>query len=459
MKSCTAFLLALILILTPSAALAAGGYQDVPENSWAVSAIQSATQKGLINGIKPGVFGYGHTVTRAQFATILARMFHWDTPDADPGFADTKGHWAAKYIAAAVREGVVQKVTNFRPEAPVKREEMAIMLVRALGYEDLAQTAAGYPLPFTDMTYSRGYVAIAYDIGMTNGVTADRFAPRSPATREQAAAMMVRIDDKYTAKTQWLHGFYAISSYSQIGLTKEMDAVSLGWSRMIYDPAAGPVLSTKRTDGNVYAIPGGYADAVRTMQANGCALNLSVFMGNQGKALASLLSDPTARTTAVEAIVTEATRLYDDLGTSPYTGVTIDFEGLAGASNRTNFNAFLTELDQALDRAGRTLTVMVMPASSDGAYYDGYDYRTIGDLADKVILMAHDYQPSTLTGFVGTTYYKNAALTPLPSVYFPTEERRDREDRRREQGLRSDRERSDRTGHRSCRTWQFRLRT
>ena len=58
-----------------------------------------------------------------------------------------------------------------------------------------------------------------------------------------------------------------------------------------------------------------------------------------------------------------------------------------------------------------------MPATADGAYYDGYDYRAIGRLADKVILMAHDYQPTSLAGFLGTTYYKNAALTPIQSVY------------------------------------------
>jgi spore germination protein YaaH len=120
----------------------------------------------------------------------------------------------------------------------------------------------------------------------------------------------------------------------------------------------------------------------------------------------------------VEAIVTEATRVYADLGASPYQGVTIDFEGLAGSANKANFTAFLTALSQQLRAKGLGLNVAVMPATADGSYYNGYDYRAIGNLADKVILMAHDYQPASLSQFIGTTYYKNAALTPFQSVYY-----------------------------------------
>ena len=130
-----------------------------------------------------------------------------------------------------------------------------------------------------------------------------------------------------------------------------------------------------------------------------------------------MLNSAASRETAADLIVAEATRVYDKLGASPYTGVTIDFEGLSGSSNRTNFVQFLTVLSQRLKAKGLSLTVTVMPATADGAYYDGYDYRAIGRLADKVILMAHDYQPTSLAGFLGTTYYKNAALTPIQSVY------------------------------------------
>ncbi len=418
MKKTLSLLLALVLLAMPCTALAAAGYSDVPADSWAVSDVQAAKDYGLMEGTAPGVFGYGHTISRAQFVTVLCRMLGWDTSaGADPGFTDTKGHWAASYLAAAVKNGAIDQGGAFRPDAPITREDMAVMLVRALGYQDIAQKAAGYPLPFTDVTTNRGYIVVAYDIGMTNGVSDTRFAPASSATREQAAAMLVRMYEKYTAKTNWLHGFYAISSYSQIGLTQDMDAVSLGWSRMTYSTEAGPVLNTTSSGGNVYAIPAGYEDAVGQLQANGCQLNLSVFMDNTEGGLTALLNSAASRETAADLIVAEATRVYDKLGASPYTGVTIDFEGLSGSSNRTNFVQFLTVLSQRLKAKGLSLTVTVMPATADGAYYDGYDYRAIGRLADKVILMAHDYQPTSLAGFLGTTYYKNAALTPIQSVY------------------------------------------
>ena len=79
------------------------------------------------------------------------------------------------------------------------------------------------------------YIQIAYTIGMTNGTSATAFSPGSTATRAQAAAMLVRIYEKITAPTGPVHGFYAISSYSQLDLAGDMDAVSAGWSRMTWD--------------------------------------------------------------------------------------------------------------------------------------------------------------------------------------------------------------------------------
>ena len=52
-----------------------------------------------------------------------------------------------------------------------------------------------------------------------------------------------------------------------------------------------------------------------------------------------------------------------------------------------------------------------------GGWYDGYDYAAIGALADKVILMAYDYEPRDMSSFIGTTYHQTAASAPIDQVY------------------------------------------
>ena len=67
----------------------------------------------------------------------------------------------------------------------------------------------------------------------------------------------------------------------------------------------------------------------------------------------------------------------------------------------------------------KTLYVCVSPVLLSGSYYDGYDYSSIGALADEVILMAYDYEARDMSDFVGTEYYKTAATVPLDQVFRP----------------------------------------
>src|SRR5690606_33404516 len=114
------------------------------------------------------------------------------------------------------------------------------------------------------------------------------------------------------------------------------------------------------------------------------------------------------RTDAVKAIINELVIDYKTFGYNPYNGDTIGFEGMKGMMLKEGFNAFLTELSAALKPLGKTLYVTVQPATLDGFYFDAYDFRTIGQLADKVILMAHDYNETTMPeSLLNSTYYKN----------------------------------------------------
>ena len=94
------------------------------------------------------------------------------------------------------------------------------MLVRGLGYtSSLAETASSYGVPFSDVTVNRGFITMAYDLGLMKGKDGGRFDPDAPATREQAAAVLVRVHDQLAASSVKLS---AAGSYKLITVATPM---------------------------------------------------------------------------------------------------------------------------------------------------------------------------------------------------------------------------------------------
>ena len=422
MKRVLSWLLAAAMAAALTLPAAALSFQDVPVNGALTDEVAKASEYGLMGGYSSSYFGYSESITRAQFAAVLMRMMGWEAESAStPSFHDVgKTHTWYAQIETVTAHDVVDAGGNFRPGDAITRAEMAEMLVRALGLKSAAKqvqsTGSGWA-PFLDMPSGKeGYISVAYAIGMTNGFTKTQFGPNASATRGQAAAMLVRIYEKLHQKTDFVHGFYAISSYSQLSTASEMDAVSAGWSRMTWDGSSA-LLSTTSAGGNEFAIPSGYEEVTNTLETSGVALNLNVFMDASGN-VAELLSTAAGRQSAVDQIINELTVSYRAIGKNPYSGVTIDFEGLRSAS-KADFTAFLQLLRQKMDAIsgrGLMLYVCVCPVLT-GSYYDGYDYAAIADLADKMIVMAYDYDARSLSGYEGSEYYKTAAPAPLDQIY------------------------------------------
>lgn len=404
-------------------------YTDVPEDSWATVEIERATQLGLMQGIGDGLFGYGRSISRAEFIALLCRLFSWEMEHpTNASFTDVpKDAWYFTYIETALQHGVISSGATFSPDTPITREDMAVMLVTGLGYKTLAQQVTSYGHPFQDVTEYVGFITMAYDIGMIQGTGAHQFEPHGAATREQAAAILVRIYEKYISQTSWLHGFYAFSSYAQKHLTDTMDAVSLGWSQMQWDNKAGALVNTSASGQNAWKLPEDYSDITTYLEKNKTKAHLNIYMdtsktvmlstGTKSNTLREMLKTAGNRSEAVDAIIAAVTEMYTDIGKSPYSGVTIDFEGLR-ASDKTAFSSFLSALSQQLKLHQLTLYVAVPPAVFQDTYFDGYDFAHIGEVADKVILMAHDYAPQSLEGYEGTNWHRNTPLTPLSQVYY-----------------------------------------
>lgn len=384
--------------------VSAAAYSDVPAGHWAAQNIADASAAGFLSGYTDGTFGLGKTLTRAEFASMLTRLMGWPAEGAGDAFSDVPADaWYADAVNTVYRNGAVDRGA-FRPQANITREEMAVMLVRALGYTGKAEAFSDLELPFADVSSHRSYIAMAYDFGIIAGKSDTRFDPDGSAAREEAAAMMMRLYDRYTAKLDWTHYFYAISSWNQRELGKGSD-ISFGWARL--DCTDGAVrVNTTSENGNTWRVPDGYADAVNYYA--GSARNLAVQMTDLATENAILTSDANRKAAAGQIV-----QAMDALGLD---GVTIDFEGMKGAALRDGLTVFLTDLRAAL--GDRPLYVCVHPVlKHGGAYFDAYDYRAIGDVADKVILMAHDYAAAAMDDASMAGGFTTTPVTPFDEVY------------------------------------------
>lgn len=408
----------------PAAAETELPFPDVPADSWAVSYIMQAKENKLLNGYGDGRFGYGDIVTRGEFAGMLANLFGWTAESpALPSFTDVApSEWFYSYVETALANGAVREGETFRPKDAITREEMAIMLVDALGFYGTYDHLDTSKTPFTDVTSNLGAITMAYDFGIIKGTSATTFAPDKTATREEAATMMVNLFQKLKEKYQFKTGFYAFSSYSQVDMISDLDSVCFGWSKMDVNET-GVFVNTSSANQNEWCIPNGFETPLALAKSAETKAMLSVYMDRTQKynkadgtsALVSdaVLLDATAREAAADAILEQVT--LDDR----FDGAVVDFEALKGETYKGAFNSFLEVLSAKLKVEGKLLYVAVPPVLPNGQeYYDGYDYAKIGALADKVILMAYDYEATSLTEGEMQSGYTFTPLTPFEDVYY-----------------------------------------
>ena len=383
----------------------AASYSDVPSDHWAMSVINQAADAGIMQGRDNGEFGLGDTIKRCEFAAMLVRMMKWDKSVAEvSAFNDTNSSdWFFADVNSLAERNVYSE-SAFRPNDNITRREMAVMLVKALGYDELARGETNSV--FSDVTTDGGYIAVAYNLGIINGKSETVFDPEGSALREESAAMMMRMYNKYYSSLEELHGFYAISSWGQKELGALMDTISFGWSRLQYTDEGKVFLNQTTEGGNDWYVPSGYQDAMDYMMYSGASINLAVTMTDTNDCKAILLNADN-RTEAINQLVAASEN---------YNGVTVDFEGMKGAELKEGLNQFIKELKTAL--GNKKLYVAVHPVLKNSTeYFDAYDYRTLGEYADKIILMAHDYAAYTLPDNLLNTDFIATPVTPFDEVY------------------------------------------
>ena len=196
-------------------------------------------------------------------------------------------------------------------------------------------------------------------------------------------------DENINNKDYQIHAYYAIKSYEQYKsmLTDssllDIDTVGFGWSNMVYNTESEQVILQTDKDGDFH-IPEGYKEPYSIFKNSNKPSLLNIYA--DGRDLSDILKN---KDKAIESIVSEIDNNKNGLN---FDGVIINFEELESFDSEL-FNDFLVALKDKLSDMDKLLYVTVMP----NTYGYGYDYRAIGDVADKVILMAHDYDVNTLS--------------------------------------------------------------
>ncbi|WP_171056504.1 discoidin domain-containing protein [Paenibacillus sinopodophylli] len=163
---------------------------------WAEANILEAEKKGIITGYTDGSFRPDRTVTRAEFAVMLAKALKLQNEESVLSFkdADRIGKWARTAVAQAVSLGLIQgdKNGNFRPDAAITRSEMAVMLARALNLaSETGSTGFADDRDIPD--WAVGAAAELKKLGIMQGKGGNGFFPNNVATRAETVTVLLRM--------------------------------------------------------------------------------------------------------------------------------------------------------------------------------------------------------------------------------------------------------------------------
>lgn len=172
----------------------AGRLSDI-SGHWAEAGTKQLVAAGIMSGYQDNTFKPDNSITRAEFCTVMVKAFKLeDRTGAGVNFADTVNHWAKDSIATAAALGIVHGVdgNNFAPDAPVTREQMALMIYQA---EKMFPLSGGQE--YSDVARISGWAREAVNTvsaqEIMSGYPDHSFRPQALVSRAEAAAVIVKL--------------------------------------------------------------------------------------------------------------------------------------------------------------------------------------------------------------------------------------------------------------------------
>ncbi|HDR7795480.1 TPA: N-acetylmuramoyl-L-alanine amidase [Bacillus luti] len=219
-RAVAAGILAASLLSSPVSSFAAAKkFSDVP--TWAQESVDYLVGKKALDGKPDGTFSPTEAVDKGSAAKILAAVLGLPiNPKAKPSFQDSQNHWAAPYIAAVEKAGVISGdgTGNFNPSSQINRASMATMLVQAYSLDK--KIIGELPTQFKDLEPHWGKkqanILVALEISKGKGTSWD---PEGTVTRAEAAQFIAMADKNKTNTSKKMYMNRNFITYHQPSLS------------------------------------------------------------------------------------------------------------------------------------------------------------------------------------------------------------------------------------------------
>ena len=179
-------------------------FSDISSH-WSRDEVEVLASRRVIAGYANNEFRPENQITRGEFIKLVMSMVPY-CPYVEAARSQTTGtyddvtsdKWYFPYVEAATELGIVTgSGGSFRPEDPISREEMAVILIRIFNTPaEMDQAARECPVLFNDSDdisgWALGAVILANQKGIIKGDASGNFRPKDYAKRAEAAAVILR---------------------------------------------------------------------------------------------------------------------------------------------------------------------------------------------------------------------------------------------------------------------------
>jgi len=175
----------------------------------AQDAISFMANRGVVQGKSEGIFAPQDSITRVEFAKTIVTLLELnnDTTKLDKIFNDVdKTGWYYDYVQIAFKHGIIEgkNDTTFAPNDLITRQEMAVMIARAMRAMEKAEIVL--PLQAKEMlniyednnqvaNWAEQDIALVVKNKIIQGKDGKLLAPKANATRAEAVVILKRLFD------------------------------------------------------------------------------------------------------------------------------------------------------------------------------------------------------------------------------------------------------------------------